>query len=260
MPITNTFGISRKANNIILLASRFMNSLKTAAVILLLGMVQPIHAQTQKAKYPAKRSTAPTNKAATKKPMHKAKVAIPANKPPADVSKTAKPIQQPPPTPPAPPQDINPISSKDQPIEFEAGFTLALPVRTFHLFQRFGFGVDGAAHYRLPDKLKDLSVGIRINYSYFLAKPASTFFKSESASLVNLLADAEYKLPYHFFAGAGLGVGVALRSSGSSVGFAKAIYAGYAVELPDNSLLFSLFFGQSMSGTKNLGVRAAIQL
>jgi len=237
-----------------------MNSFKIAAVILLLGIVQPIHAQTQKAKYPAKRPTTATKKAATKKPAPKAKVAMPANKPPADVSKTAKPIQQPPPTPPAPPQEINPISSKDQPIEFEAGFTLALPVRTFHLFQRFGFGVDGAAHYRLPNNLNDLAIGVRANYAYFLAKPATTFFKSESASLVNLLADAEYKLPYHFFAGAGLGVGVALRSSGSSVGFAKAIYAGYAVELPDNNLLFSFFFGQSMSGTKNLGIRAAIQL
>lgn len=200
-----------------------------------------------------------TKKTSSKRPDSKTTATNKA-KPPANVSKTVSAPPPPPPTPPVPQQEINPISSKDQPIEFEAGFTLALPVRTFHLFQRLGFGIDGAAHYRLPNKLKDFSVGIRANYAYFLAKPASTFFKSESTSLVNVLADAQYNLPYHFFAGAGLGVGVALRSSGTSVGFAKAIYAGYAVDLPDNRLLFALYFSQAMSGTKNIGIRAAIQL
>jgi len=234
-----------------------MNRLKAFVFVILclVGTFSNVQTKTS-----ATKNTTTTKKTPTKKPVSKAS-AKSNIKPPADVAKTIKPTSPPPPpTPPTPPQEVNPISSKDQPIEFEAGFTLAIPVRTFHLFQRLGFGVDGAAHYRLQNKLKDLAVGVRANYAYFLAKPTSTFFKSESTSLVNLLADAKYNLPYHFFAGAGLGVGVALKSSGSSVGFAKAIYAGYAVELPDNSLLFSLFFAQSMRGTKNLGIRAAIQL
>lgn len=230
------------------------------AIILLLISSLSVQAQTKKTTKSDKTST-PAKKATI---IKKTTTVKKTTTKPASTSKPAqaKKPELAPPMPPAPPPPVQQAMGKakmGKPISFEGGITLAKSIRTFHLFQTVGIGLDGAARYSLPGALKDLSVGLRANYAYFFKNNAQLLGTPHGESIINVLVNAQYDLPYHIFAGGGLGLGLALSGSSSTVGFAKSIYAGYDLPLQQNSLALALFFGQAMAGTKNIGIRAALK-
>lgn len=148
----------------------------------------------------------------------------------------------------------------DKSWNIELGPAVSHPIRYLNMFSTFGVGADGAITHPFG---KALSVGVRVNYSYFFGRTADPLFTGggshyKHSNLYDALAEANYRFQNKIVLGIDLGLGVLAFNGHSDPSFAKKGYVGYEWEYKEHPLVFAVFYEQTVYH-KNAGLRATIR-
>ncbi|MEP7280147.1 MAG: hypothetical protein ABI813_15980 [Bacteroidota bacterium] len=143
----------------------------------------------------------------------------------------------------------------------ELGPAISYPINYLNMFTVLGAGIDGAITHPLGN---GLSVGARVNYSYFLGRSADPFFTGggshyKPSHLYDALGEVNYRFENKIIIGLNLGLGVLTFNGHSDPSFAQKAYAGYEWDRGGHPIIFAAFYEQT-AYHKNAGLRASIRL
>lgn len=154
-------------------------------------------------------------------------------------------------------QQVKPPSS---PMKFDLGPQFSVPLNNaFSTTHSMSFGLTSRAAYYFA---QDISVGVRINYDYFLGKSYTGPNEEKYYNLTwtSLLANFQYDFEKGVYIGGDAGFGLLNVRGSTSSTFNTSLYFGKAVKMLKSTVGFTVYWTQAREATARdeaLGLRVA---